>query len=118
MKENKTNSEIMEQLVKECEEVLLRFLPDPDNMPEGEAPTATIASAMRYSAMAGGKRLRPLLIARICDMYGGRRELAEPFMAGLEMTSRPWTMTNTVAAARPPTSSTAREWQFLRAILC
>ena len=36
----------MEQLVKECEEVLLRFLPDPDNMPEGEAPTATIASAM------------------------------------------------------------------------
>lgn len=85
MKENKTNSEIMEQLVKECEEVLLRFLPDPDNMPEGEAPTATIASAMRYSAMAGGKRLRPLLIARICDMYGGRRELAEPFMAGLEM---------------------------------
>ena len=85
MKENKTNSEIMEQLVKECEEVLLRFLPDPDNMPEGEAPTATIASAMRYSAMAGGKRLRPLLIACICDMYGGRRELAEPFMAGLEM---------------------------------
>jgi geranylgeranyl diphosphate synthase type II len=35
--------------------------------------------------MAGGKRLRPLFIARICDMYGGRRELAEPFMAGLEM---------------------------------
>ena len=75
----------METLVKECEDVLLRYLPDPDNMPSGEAPTATIASAMRYSAMAGGKRLRPLLIARICDMYGGRRELAEPFMGALEM---------------------------------
>lgn len=85
MKENKTNSEIMETLVKECEDVLLRYLPDPDNMPCGEAPAATIASAMRYSAMAGGKRLRPLLIARICDMYGGRRELAEPFMGALEM---------------------------------
>lgn len=75
----------METLVKECEDVLLRYLPDPDNMPRGEATTATIASAMRYSAMAGGKRLRPLLIARICDMYGGRRELAEPFMGALEM---------------------------------
>lgn len=85
MKESKTNSEIMKTLVKECEDVLLRYLPDPDNMPSGEAPTATIASAMRYSAMAGGKRLRPLLIARICDMYGGRRELAEPFMGALEM---------------------------------
>ena len=85
MKESKTNSEIMETLVKECEDVLLRYLPDPDNMPSGEAPTATIASAMRYSAMAGGKRLRPLLIARICDIYGGRRELAEPFMGALEM---------------------------------
>ena len=85
MKENKTNSEIMEQLVKECEDVLLRCLPDPGNMPAGEAPAATIADAMRYSAMAGGKRLRPLFIARVCDMYGGRRELAEPFMAGLEM---------------------------------
>ena len=85
MKDNKTNSEIMETLVKECEAVLLRYLPDPDNMPPGEEPTATIASAMRYSAMAGGKRLRPLLIARVCDMYGGRRELAEPFMGALEM---------------------------------
>ena len=75
----------MKTLVKECEDVLLRYLPDPDNMPSGEAPTATIASAMRYSAMAGGKRLRPLLIARICDIYGGRRELAEPFMGALEM---------------------------------
>ena len=73
----------METLVKECEAVLLRYLPDPDNMPPGEEPTATIASAMRYSAMAGGKRLRPLLIARVCDMYGGRRELAEPFMGAL-----------------------------------
>ena len=85
MKENQTNSALMETLVNDCEAALLRYLPDPDNMPAGETPAATIASAMRYSAMAGGKRLRPLLIARISDIYGGRRELAEPFMAALEM---------------------------------
>ena len=65
MKENQTNSALMETLVNDCEAALLRYLPDPDNMPAGETPAATIASAMRYSAMAGGKRLRPLLIARI-----------------------------------------------------
>ena len=54
-------------------------------MPSGEEPAATVASAMRYSTMAGGKRLRPLLIARISDLYGGNRQLAEPFMAALEM---------------------------------
>ena len=85
MNDNKTNAEVMEDLVRDCEEALLRFLPDPDNMPAGEQPAATVAAAMRYSVMAGGKRLRPLLIVRICDLYGGRRELAEPFMAALEM---------------------------------
>ncbi|MBQ6590505.1 MAG: polyprenyl synthetase family protein [Lachnospiraceae bacterium] len=75
----------MDALVADCEAALDKYLPDPDHMPEGEHYTATIADAMRYSVMAGGKRLRPLLIARICDLYGGRRELAEPFMAALEM---------------------------------
>lgn len=78
-------SEIMDGLVKDCENVLRVYLPDPDNMPSGEEPAATAAAAMRYSTMAGGKRLRPLLIARISDLYGGDRRLAEPFMAALEM---------------------------------
>ena len=86
MKEDRTTySEVMETLVNDCESVLQRYLPDPDSMPDGENAAATIASAMRYSVMAGGKRLRPLLIARISDLYGGKRELAEPFMAALEM---------------------------------
>ena len=85
MDNEKSFSEQMESLVRDCENALLRFLPDPGQMPEGEEPAATVASAMRYSVMAGGKRLRPLLIARICDLYGGRRPLAEPFMAALEM---------------------------------
>lgn len=77
--------EIMDALVADCERALLKYLPDPAAMPAGEEPAATVADAMRYSVMAGGKRLRPLLIARICDLYGGRRALAEPFMAALEM---------------------------------
>lgn len=85
MKNANSFSLIMEQLSAECDAVLDRYLPDPESMPEGEAPAATVADAMRYSVMAGGKRLRPLLIAKISDLYGGRRELAEPFMAALEM---------------------------------
>ena len=85
MENEKTFTEIMDALVAECESVLKKYLPDPRNMPEGEQYASLVAEAMQYSAMAGGKRLRPLLIARICDMYGGRRELAEPFMAALEM---------------------------------
>ena len=80
MKNANSFSLIMEQLSAECDAVLDRYLPDPKSMPEGEAPAATVADAMRYSVMAGGKRLRPLLIAKISDLYGGRRELAEPFM--------------------------------------
>ena len=44
-----------------------------------------VVDAMQYSVMAGGKRLRPLFICETCSMYGGRKELAEPFMAALEM---------------------------------
>jgi geranylgeranyl diphosphate synthase type II len=82
---DKAFSEIMDALVRDCEEALEKALPDPQDMPEGEDPAATVADAVRYSVMAGGKRLRPLLIARVSDIYGGRRELAEPFMAALEM---------------------------------
>ena len=85
MDKDRDFSEIMDALVQDCETVLDRVLPDPGNMPQGEERAATIADAMRYSVLAGGKRLRPLLIARISDLYGGRRALAEPFMAALEM---------------------------------
>ena len=79
------NAKRNEDLLAEAEEALEKALPDPQDMPEGEDPAATVADAVRYSVMAGGKRLRPLLIARVSDIYGGRRELAEPFMAALEM---------------------------------
>ena len=70
VKQNDMNSEIMNKLVKDCEDVLDCCLPDPDHMPEGEQPTATIASAMRYNVLAGGKRLRPLLFLATLDSLG------------------------------------------------
>ena len=29
-------------------------------------------SAMRYSALSGGKRIRPFLVLEFCRMFGGR----------------------------------------------
>ena len=51
--------------------------------PEGYA--RRVMEAMNYSVLAGGKRLRPLFLAETAAMYGARCELAEPFMAALEM---------------------------------
>ena len=46
----------------------------------------TIADAMEYSLMAGGKRLRPMIMWETYKMAGGSREsLVLPFMAAIEM---------------------------------
>ncbi len=45
----------------------------------------SIFKAVRYSAMSGGKRLRPALIMEFCRMCGGTPEQAAPFAAALEM---------------------------------
>ena len=44
-----------------------------------------IMEAMEYSVMAGGKRLRPMLMMETYKMFGGSEEVIEPFMAALEM---------------------------------
>ena len=41
--------------------------------------------AMEYSVMAGGKRLRPMLMRETYELFGGTEEVIEPFMAALEM---------------------------------
>lgn len=69
----------LEQRVQHTEEVIRRFLP----AEEGYAHT--VMEAMNYSVLAGGKRLRPLILGETAAMYGARQELAEPFMAALEM---------------------------------
>jgi geranylgeranyl diphosphate synthase, type II len=44
-----------------------------------------IYEAMRYSLLAGGKRLRPVLCLATCEMTGGSIELAMPTACAVEM---------------------------------
>ncbi|MEL6470644.1 MAG: geranylgeranyl diphosphate synthase CrtE [Cyanobacteria bacterium J06623_4] len=44
-----------------------------------------IYEAMRYSLMAGGKRLRPILCLATCEMIGGDPSIAMPTACALEM---------------------------------
>ena len=44
-----------------------------------------IYEAMRYSLLAGGKRLRPMLCLATCEMAGGTIEMAMPTACALEM---------------------------------
>lgn len=45
----------------------------------------TIYGAMRYSLLAGGKRLRPILCLASCELIGGSIEIAMPTACALEM---------------------------------
>ncbi len=44
-----------------------------------------IYEAMRYSLLAGGKRVRPILCLATCEMTGGTIEMAMPTACGVEM---------------------------------
>jgi geranylgeranyl diphosphate synthase, type II len=45
----------------------------------------TIYAAMRYSLLAGGKRLRPILCLASCEAIGGSPDVAMPMACALEM---------------------------------
>lgn len=48
-------------------------------------PGGGLEEAMRYSLMAGGKRIRPILTVKFCEAAGGGMEQALDFGCGLEM---------------------------------
>lgn len=48
-------------------------------------PQQAIIEAMKYSLLAGGKRLRPIFVLDFCRMCGGDWKAAAPFAAALEM---------------------------------
>lgn len=50
-----------------------------------ERPYGKLQEAMRYSLLAGGKRVRPVLTLAFCDMLGGEWRKALPFACALEM---------------------------------
>ena len=69
----------LKQKVQETEETVYGFLPREEGFQK------TILEAMNYSMQAGGKRLRPLLMAETYRMFGGTGEVIRPFVAAMEM---------------------------------
>ena len=51
----------------------------------GARPYGVLQEAMRYSILAGGKRVRPVLTLAFCDMLGGDWRSALPFACALEL---------------------------------
>lgn len=72
------NQEI-EKRIAEIEAVIIQYLP------KEEGYQKTIMEAMNYSVLAGGKRLRPMLMHETYLLFGGRSKVIEPFMAAIEM---------------------------------
>lgn len=60
------------------EEHLTDFLPDIDHK------SITLYESMKYSLLAGGKRIRPVLLLAACDFCGGRFEEALPYACAIE----------------------------------
>jgi geranylgeranyl diphosphate synthase type II len=59
-------------------EHILDFLPEIDNK------SITLYDSMKYSLMAGGKRLRPVLLLGACEMCGGDVNAAIPYACTIE----------------------------------
>ena len=62
-----------------AEEALDRYVPEPSLM------QSDLFRAMRYSLLAGGKRIRPVLVLEFCGLCGGDQEAALPFACAIEM---------------------------------
>ena len=69
----------LQERVAEVEAVIQKFLP------EEKGYQKTVLEAMNYSVLAGGKRLRPMLMEETYRLFGGKSEIIEPFMAAIEM---------------------------------
>jgi geranylgeranyl diphosphate synthase type II len=52
---------------------------------ESDGPASRLLDAMRYSLLAGGKRLRPILALAACEAVGGTTEAALGFACAIEM---------------------------------
>ncbi len=71
--------EQMKQRTEEVEAVIRKSLPEETGFQK------TVLEAMNYSVLAGGKRLRPMLMEETWRMFGGEGEEIGLFMAAIEM---------------------------------
>lgn len=71
-----------EQLIEktnEANQILAGFLPKEEGFPE------SLIRAMNYSMLAGGKRIRPILLMESYRLFGGCKGEEEAYMAAIEM---------------------------------
>ncbi len=54
-------------------------------LPKEEGFSVEMAKAMNYSMLAGGKRLRPILMWETYRLFGGKGQVVAPFMVAMEM---------------------------------
>lgn len=73
-----------DNLLKDYSGYIEKYLDEKCFQYESE-PQKDLFSAMRYSLLAGGKRLRPILTFDFCRMCGGDWKAAAPFAAAVEM---------------------------------
>jgi len=71
--------EELQKKTAEIEEMIKGYLPEERDFQK------TVMEAMNYSVLAGGKRLRPMLMQETYRMFGGNEKIVEPFMAAIEM---------------------------------
>ena len=65
--------------IQQIERIILDYLP------QEEGYAKTVLEAMNYSVLAGGKRIRPLLMGEVFQMFGGNSKIIEPFQCAIEM---------------------------------
>lgn len=71
--------ERLDKRTEEIEDIIEAYLPKEEGFQK------TVIEAMNYSVLAGGKRLRPMLMQEVYRFFGGTGQIVEPFMAAIEM---------------------------------
>ena len=74
----------MKTQLKEYQQFIENYLDESCFCYDSE-PQKVLFDAMRYSLLAGGKRLRPVFVLDFCRMCGGDWQQAAPFAAAIEM---------------------------------
>ncbi len=69
----------LQKRTNEIEDIIKSYLPIEKGLQK------TVLEAMNYSVLAGGKRLRPMLMQETYKLFGGADNIIEPFMAAIEM---------------------------------
>ena len=78
-KDNNEFEKVLEENIEFVQDVIYKY------MPKVEGYQSTVIDAMNYSFMAGGKRLRPIIMLKTYEAFGKNSDIIYPFMAAIEM---------------------------------